>query len=41
MQLNWQFPRLIWHTPALYFKCGLFLKYGNRRYCILPLWRFW
>ena len=32
--------KLIWQSPTLFFRSGLYLKVGNTRYCLLPLWWF-
>jgi hypothetical protein len=31
------FPKLIWHSPKIFYYAGLYLKLGNKRYRILKV----
>ena len=31
------FPKLIWHSPKIFYYAGLYLKIGNKRYRILKV----
>lgn len=31
------FPKLIWHSPRIFYYAGLYLKIGNKRYRIIKV----